>query len=80
MAWAERLFACVTCGKGVIKRAAATAEVRCIDCGIERSIAEMVQMRQRRGAFYDKWAAGMARAAAQAQARVQVTHEEDRRG
>ena len=80
MAWAERLFACVTCGKAVFKRAPPSAEVRCIDCTIERWEANMVQMRQRRGLFYDRWAAAMAKAAAKAMARVQATHEEDRRG
>lgn len=40
----------------------------------------MFQLRNKSGQFYDRWAAGLARAAAEAERRVQESHEEQRRG
>lgn len=80
MPYAERVYACVTCGKCVIRRAPADAQVRCPDHAIERMVNHMLNMRHKRGADYEKWAAGMARAAAAATDRVIVNRERERRG
>ena len=64
MPYAVREFACAGCGRPTWRRAAADAQVRCINCSIERAVENMHQLRAKRGAFYDKWAARTAEAVA----------------
>lgn len=80
MPYSEKLFARVTCGKAVFKRAAKDAQVRCLDCAIGRSVNWMLNMRHKRGSDYRKWADGMMRAARVAQAQATINDVTERRG
>lgn len=80
MPYSEKLFACVTCGAAVFARRPASWEARCINCAIERSIENVRQMRSRDGAFYQRWADGMARAASEAQGLARAAIRAERRG
>lgn len=62
MPYAERLVTCAGCGTVEVARWSPTKPWRCIHCAIERSVMNALQLRAKRGAFYDKWAAGIARA------------------
>lgn len=68
MPYALRTYACDGCGGEVEKRAKKNATVYCIMCAIGRSAENVYQMRNKCGVFYDRWAAGIARAAAEASA------------
>lgn len=72
-----RCFECVECGDPVFRAKPQGTEVRCIEHATARAVANMQQIRHRRGPFYDKWAAGMARAADAAAARVVLNGIED---
>jgi hypothetical protein len=78
--YSERLFSCAGCGVPVFRRAAAAADVRCILCSIERSVENMRQLRAGKGAFYDKWAAGIAAAGRRAVVQSEANKESERQG
>lgn len=80
MAYSEKLFACVNCGAAIMARKPVSWEARCIDCAIERSVTNVAQQRARRGEFFQRWAAGMARAAQRAAAEAAHDEREARRG
>ena len=78
MAWKLRRFNCADCGVPWEKRAPAGAEVRCINCAIARSVVNLQQLRARSGPFYQKWAAGIARAGREAEQLAAIGAEIDR--
>lgn len=67
MPYKLRQFQCSGCGDVVERHAAAGAEVRCINCAIQRSVDNMVQLRRKVGPFYKKWMKGIAAAIAREQ-------------
>lgn len=77
MPYALRTFECEVCGGDVQRRARKGAVVRCVACNIARSVANAYAMRTKSGAFYERWAAGMARATAEAQQLVEIGREID---
>lgn len=66
MPYKLRTFTCGGCGGEVQKRAGKASTVYCINCAIQRSVINVYQQRAKAGVFYDRWAAGIARAAAEA--------------
>ena len=80
MTWAERLFECAGCGDPVRKRAAASAEVRCINCAVQRSQVNALQQMTKSGEFYRRWVAGMERAARLGRTVFAIGDEIDRIG
>lgn len=77
MSWAERSFTCAGCGKPVRKRAAAGSDVRCIECAVERSMANAVQQMTKSGEFYRRWVVGMERAASEGRTVFHIGDEID---
>jgi len=61
-----RTYTCDGCGGPVEKRAKKGAVIYCINCAIERMAMSVYQQRAKCGVFYDRWAAGIQRAAAEA--------------
>lgn len=80
MPYSAKLFACVTCGAWFTARRPVTWDARCINCAIERSVENARQLRAGEGMFYERWAAGLARAAARAAAQVELSDQAQRRG
>ena len=78
--YAVRTLECVGCGGEVRRRQPNYAKPRCIECSIERSVINAYQMRQRTGAFYQAWAAGMVKAAKRAEQEARIALEIERRG
>lgn len=67
MPYALREFRCAGCEAPFRKRAKRGGEVYCIECAIRRSIENVYQQRSKSGLFYDRWAAGIMRAAREAE-------------
>lgn len=78
MPYRLRTFTCRGCGRPVDRRAPARAEVRCILCAVARAVENAQQLRYRAGPHYERWAAGMARAAAEAQQLAAIGADIDR--
>lgn len=64
MPYKLRVFECAGCGGPVERNRPAGAQVRCINCAIERSIENLRQLRAHSGPFYEKWANRVAQSAA----------------
>lgn len=61
MPYAVRTFTCEGCGAPFEKRAKNGSTVRCINCNIARCAENVYQLREKRGEFYQRWVAGLAK-------------------
>lgn len=77
MPYALRIFQCAGCGRQVGRRASAEAKVRCIDCGIARSVENMQQLHRKSGPFYQRWIRGITAGVAREQALAAIAAEVD---
>lgn len=77
MPYAQRDYLCAGCGAPVARRAAAGAEVRCILCAVQRAVDNARQISQKSGPWYQRWAAGMARAGRDAEQLAAIAAEID---
>jgi hypothetical protein len=73
--YAIREFACTGCGAPVSRRAKADSKIRCITCAVARSAENAHQQRAKSGEFYERWAAGMVKAAREAEQLAAIGHE-----
>lgn len=80
MPYAVRTFECEGCGAEIRKRAANGAKVTCIDCNIQRSVIEINQLRNKSGAFYQKWVTNLSRAMSGEQAIAEASDVIERLG
>lgn len=55
MAYKTRRFTCSVCGRAVIRRAAAGAELRCVPCGIAHQAEVARQLHAHEGPEYENW-------------------------
>jgi hypothetical protein len=63
MPYMLREFTCPECGKLFTRRAAEAYGGSCVPCNVARSAANALGIHQQAGPWFEKWAAGMERAA-----------------
>lgn len=73
MARPRAVHLCAGCGKPTPRRGRARDGVRCVPCSIQRHEESARQIRDREGPYYERWLAGLERAAAARRAEFEAS-------